>query len=736
MKNLFINLILIYITLPAFSQSVLQGSIKDAETGEKMPGVEIYIPAIKIGAVSDIDGNYKIKNIPNGKFNVIFSFIGYENQIKTINFNDSIYSYNTSLKPSAIKTQEVIVSGGGYLSQHQNAIKIESLNAKAIEQENSLSLIKTMAKLPGVDAISKGNGIATPVVRGLSTSNILVLTDGFRMENFQFSINHPFMISDAGVDHIEFIKGPASLLYGSDAIGGAINLISEKPAPANTVKADLSAKYNTNTQGINSNLGVKFSKEHFFGGVRVNFDQNKDYISGNGQKVANSRFNQKSINAFTGYNTSNGSFKIYYKHNQMNLGLPQAEDTYSQDNKYKLTSFYQNLSNDMIYTRNSLFFNRLKIELNASYQFNNRRLYTKPNTKNYKAVEMHLNTYQYEVKSDYDFNENNTMIFAFQGMNQNNTNVNAPTHVLPDFSLNDASLFGLFIHKNKKFSSQAGIRYSYRNINIPNLEPNINDTATTSLSRNYNNISFSVGGTYRINNNILLRANMASAFRSPNVAELSQNGAHDNRYEKGDINLTSQRNYEADLSSHFHFDKWAFNIGGFYNYINNYIYLAPTTVDSMKIYQYMQSNSVLTGIETSFDLAITKQINFEQSYSYIYAVKDNGEYLPLIPQNKIKGSLSYKFKKSKYWSNLKFKISNEIAFAKKDIAASETPTDAYNVFGAGLFFTKIVDFGQLDFNLSVHNIFDEVYYDHLSTLKDMGYYNIGRNISISFKYTF
>ena len=734
MKKIYIYLTLFILSANIFGQNAINGTISDAKTGEKIPGAEVYIPGLKKGTVTNIDGVFHLKNIPNGKFKVIFSFLGYETQIKDFIFkSDTNIKVIISLKPTVIQTQEVVVSGGGYLSQHENAIKIESLNAQKISQSGELSLIKTMTKLPSVDAVSNGEGIATPVIRGLSTSNILVLNDGFRMENFQFSTNHPFMIDEAGVDHIEFIKGPASLLFGSDAIGGAINIISEKPAPVNSVKSDINIKYDSNTQGVSTNAGLRASGKKFFGGVRLLYKAHKDYTAGDGTKAINTRFNENSVKAFTGMNTKNGSFKLYFNHNKMNLGLPIPN--ISPDDDYKTDIWYQDLTNDMLSTKNVVFLNKLKLELNASFQNNVRKLHSSPDSPIETIVNMNLKTIQYELKNTYSFDENNTGIIAFQGMNQNNKNGDAPNHVLPDFSINDASVFGLFIHNAGKFSGQLGVRYSFRQINIPEMLRNIGDSVFTGFSENYNNLSYSVGGTYRLNDNILFRSNFASAFRSPNIAELSQNGMHGIRYEKGDINLKSQRNYEFDLSSHFHFDKIAFNLGGFVNKINNYIYLSPELNNDLNklIYYYRQNNSQIYGLETSFDYSLNENINITESYSFIQAIQENGNYLPLIPQNKVKGDLSYKFK-GDFLTGLKLTFSNEIAFAKNDVAPQELYSPAYEVFDFGISYSKQLTKGKLNLSFGVKNMFNEEYYDHLSALKGM-YYNIGRNFIVGVRYS-
>ena len=104
------------------------------------------------------------------------------------------------------------------------------------------SFIEALTDVPGVAMISKGPGVGTPVIRGLSLSNILFLNNGVPMQNFQFSENHPFMVDDNGIERVEIIKGPASLLYGSGAVAGVVNIIKESPAPDGKIMGDFNLK--------------------------------------------------------------------------------------------------------------------------------------------------------------------------------------------------------------------------------------------------------------------------------------------------------------------------------------------------------------------------------------------------------------------------------------------------------------------------------------------------------------
>ena len=224
-KKYFILIIILLSVFSGFTQTEVRGTTKNSSTGESLPGVNVFIPEIHKGTFTDENGKYPLDQLPKGRFLIQFSSVGFKTIIRELILNDSAVTLNINLVPEIIHTHEVVISGGAYSTQHDNAFKIESMNQQEMNESGGVSLMKKLSAIPGIDAISKGTGVTTPVIRGLSTSNILVLNNGIRMENFQFSANHPYLIDEFGVERVEVIKGAASLLYGSDAIGGVMNFI-------------------------------------------------------------------------------------------------------------------------------------------------------------------------------------------------------------------------------------------------------------------------------------------------------------------------------------------------------------------------------------------------------------------------------------------------------------------------------------------------------------------------------
>ncbi len=729
MKKIFIVGVMLLLYLASNAQNTIKGKITDQEN-EPLTGASIYIPELNKGTVTDVNGNYEIQNIPNGEIKLQYSFVGFATQIKSFNVNNENIEANISMKQTPVEAEEIVVTAGYNSSQHENAIKIDLLKSKKIAASGSPTLIETFANVPGVDMISKGTGVAKPVIRGLSMTNILMLNNGVKMENFQFSENHPFIIDEFGIDRIEIIKGPASLLYGSDAIGGVINIIKEKPAPTGKIIGDFNMQYHSNTEGFVNNLGIKGSSENFFWGLRAGIKSHADYKNGNGDYVPNTRFNEKSFKATLGLNKSFGLFRLYYDYNRPKLGMCVGDVVpLITENGKENKLWYQDLTSHIISTRNSIFLRNYKIELNASYQMNNRRLQTDESKPAFEMVDMQLNTFSYEIKTHFPSSGNSEYIIGLHGAKKTNRNDEAPNHVLPDADVNDFSVFGLAQHVFfKKLKAQAGIRYDFRSISTEE------ETNTEAVDKDYGNISGSVGATYRLNEDFLLRANIASAYRTPNIAELTQNGLHGTRYEQGNPDLKSQRSYEADFSAHFHSKLVMVDVALFYNRINNYIFIAPTnntTTGGSTIYQYAQTNSKIYGSELVVNILPLKWLHLKTTYAYLLGKQDDGNYLPFIPQNKLRFEINIQKREISFLKNPFFRIGGLYAAKQNNPAMFETETDSYFLLNAGIG-TDIKWASQmLSLSVQANNLLNETYIDHLSTLKEIGYQNIGRNISIN-----
>lgn len=736
-KKLFVFTVIMLWASFAFSQNTIQGKITNTENNKPLHGAHVYLPELKKGTTTSETGTFELKDLPGGSHRLQVTFLGYQSVVKVVKPAEE-KQVNIALKPTIIHSQEVIITAGAFSTQHENAIKIESIKTEEIENEGHPTLLGNLESVAGVDMISKSSGIKKPVIRGLSNSNVIFLNDGIKLENFQFSENHPYLFDPSDAGRIEVIKGPASLLYGSNAVGGLINIIDENPAPSGEIHANLKQEYYSNTGGLRTTLKAKGTSENYYWKVGGNYNSHKDFTSGAGTLVPNSRFNNQSFSATTGLLTRSGTYEVSYDYAAKNLGMtvPPAlslVDSKNRENNY----WYQDLTNHLVKSKTKTFLGNYKLDTRLSFQQNNRLL----RTVDAEAVDMTLNTVTYDVKTHFPSSGKEVYIAGFQGNFKENTNGSAPNHVLPDHTSQDFALYGLVQYPiNGKLQLQTGLRYDLRKIDIPEQKSSGNPqdtTMTEALNKNYDNLSGSAGLTWHLNEKWLFRANFSSGYRTPNTAELAQQGIHGNRYETGNRELQSQRNYETDLNIHYHCCHMMVDVAAYYNSINDYIFLSPTdeTISAgngtqYDLYRYLQTDATIQGFEVSYEINPLPWLNTQLNYSFIRAEQDDGTNLPFIPQDKVKIRIKAERDEIGFLKKPNLNLSARYAFEQDRPSRFETSTGDYLVLDAG--FGTAVNLGnqKLMAGVRVNNLLDEAYFDHLSTLKPLGFHQTGRNIQL------
>ncbi len=723
------------------AQNKITGKITDQDN-LPLIGVSIFVPDMNKGTTSDNIGAYELSNLPNGKIKIQFSFLGYTNRIETVELKGESLELNIKLSKTVLELEEIVVSGGYNSTQHENAVKIDIIKLDPLKITNTPNFTEVLTKVPGVDMISKGSGVSKPVIRGLSMNDILVLNNGVRFENYQYSSHHPLGIDEFGIEDVEIIKGPASLLYGSDAIGGVINFIKEKPAPIGTIVGDYNMQLYSNTLGMTNNLGIKGASKKFFGGFRVGQKTNSDFLQDGGAYVPNSRFNEMSIKANAGFTDKVGTFKLFYDFNNQKLGLVEdeaIEEITERGRKNEI--FYQELNTHLLSSQNKLYLGKFKLDINSAFQ--NTELVHFGDVGVYE-IQMELATLTYDAKLHLPSKENSEYIIGFQGFNQTNTNLNdRETKLLPDATTNNYSAFGLLQYTFfKKLKVQTGIRYDNKTISTQAIGL-VTDSMTyrAPLDRSYGSFSGSLGATYIVSEKLLFRANFAAAYRTPNLAELTSNGQHELRYEIGDHNLVPENAYETDLSLHYHKDNFTFDIAGFYNIVNKYIFISPTgatTASGIDIFRYKQANSTLYGGEAGLHVhpKTLKWLHFESTFSTVIGKQDNGEYLPFVPAQKLRVELRGEKEKLLFFKKAFVSVNTCTAFNQNKAAPDETTTVGYTLIDLSIGGNIKMKNQSISLSISANNILDTKYIDHLSTLKEVNLYNPGRNISLNLKIQF
>ena len=710
------------------AQNTVSGTVLNL-ANQPIKGVSVYAPELHKGTTTDAEGKYSLTNLPNGTLKLDFTFVGFSNQNKTIQKLQKENTLDIILDESIFQMDEVIVSTAFNKIQSQNVMKVEHETIKSLQQKGTATLIEGLATIPGVSQVSTGTSIGKPVIRGLSGNRVLVYSQGVRMENQQFGDEHGLGLNDAGVESVEVIKGPASLLYGSDALGGVLYFNPEKFADANTFKANFSQKLFSNTLGSNSSLGVKTSNENWKFLARGSYNTHSDYRISGGDRVTNTRYNETDFKTGIGYSNSSFSTVFRYNYNKLDLGIP--EEGIAEQSSSKNTVFpRQGVFNHLLSLNSIIYFKDSKLDVDLGYIANDRSEFE---DSDIAGLQMKLKTFNYDAKYHLPKIGRLESIVGIQGMHQTNTNL-GDEYLIPDAITNDFGVFGTVNYEWKTNVLQAGLRFDNRQVTTDEHGNQGEEGYFKPIDRSFDSFNASVGYKTNLANDLTFRLNLASGFRAPNLAELTSNGVHEgtNRYEIGNGDLKTEQNIQTDLNLEYKTDHFEFFVNGFYNHINNYIYTSPagTVLDNNDVFNYIQNNAKLYGGEIGmhFHPHPLDWLHYETSFETVTGKKQNGDYLPLIPANNWNNTFKGEFK-IKDWLEDGFATFNvSTTLNQNNVSGFETESNGYTLINLGLGGTVKLGKTVFDVNLNGNNLFDKRYIAHLSRLKNDGIPNIGRNI--------
>ncbi len=730
MKNIYIILFFTGFLSFGYAQNVLSGKVID-EHGQTIFGADIYSENLQIGTTSDEEGNFIIKNIPNGEQIFIFSYLGFEAQHKNITFFDEDKSIKISLFESVFHMDEVIVSTPFNKLQSQNVMKVEHKSISSLEKKGGTTLVESISTIAGVSNMSTGTGIGKPVIRGLSGNRVLTYTQGVKLENYQNGEKHGLGVNESGIESVEVIKGPASLLYGSDALGGVLYLIPEKYANNNSTHGDISSKYFSNTLGFNTSAGVKTSGEKFKFLVRGAYDIHSDYKTGNNERVTNSRYHEADFKAAIGYNTKSFTADLRYNYNQSQIGIPK--EIGKQETSKEMMGLYQDLNYHIVSLKNDFVLKSSSIKTNLGYTHNKRNLVLNDEI----TVDMVLGTFNYDAKWYLPHLGKFETVIGVQGMTQSNTNYGSEVF-LPDAHINDIGIFGNLNYDWNSSSIQAGIRFDNRKIETEEHGIFGDDHFIEAIDKSLNSFSGSLGYKTDITQGLIARLNFASGFRAPNLSELSSNGIHEGRWEIGNSNLENEQNLQLDLSLEYKSKHFEFFINSFYNNIFNYIYIAPTNeeINDFDVYTYIQNDAHLYGGEMGLHLHPhpIDWLHLESSYEMVIGKQKNGGYLPRIPANKFDNTLRAEFDMNN-WLEFGFVFLNlESTFKQNKISDFEESSSSYNLLNVGMGGNLVYKKLKTNINFTIKNVLNKEYISHLSVLNEEGIANPGINFIFGVKF--
>ena len=633
--------------------------------------------------------------------------------------------------------KEVVVSWIRSSSANETSLNIHSISVQKMRQAGALNIADALSKLPGISQLNTGPAISKPVIRGLYGNRVLAVLSGLKFDNQQWQDEHGLGLNDVGIDRVEVIKGPVALLYGSEAIGGILNIIEEAQNEPGKKSGDVNIGLFSNTYGLSLDAGLKSATEKKNWGLRIGFNSNADYSDGDNHRIQNSRFAGYYLKGSYGFMKNNWTSQNHFTSSLDNFGFITADNSNSFLNDGRLSRSMQGPHHtvwlNILSSQNKIQLANSNLDVNVGLQSN---LRLEDEGGNKISLNMLLTSLLWRILWNKQLNANTELILANNSQFENNTNYGSRI-IIPDANMVESGLSSFIKSKKKKIIFEYGAGFSVRSIHtFLTAGVNTPDKSIHPFNKTLPSVNGSVGFAWNPNKNWNVKTNIGSGFRSGNLAELSSDGLHEGtlRYEIGDPALKIEQNFNGELSLTYFSKYLEFSASGYVNDFLNYIYLAPTGTQYLgfDVFRYKQFDANLYGTEAMLGLHFPffERLKWETNFSIVTGKLTDGTRLPFIPPAKWTHELRLKCGNGA-------KVKNILAFAIMDHhfpqehpAQFETSTDAYWLLNAGASADLQTKYNVITFTLTANNLLNKNYYDHLSRFKDYGIHNIGRNIVV------
>ena len=656
--------------------------------------------------------------------------------------------------------KEVVVTGAtGETTLANASTPVQLVDAKDLATFTSTNVIEAVAHLPGVSQVTTGGGISKPVIRGLGYNRIVVVNDGVRQEGQQWGDEHGIEVDANSVGSVEVLKGPASLVYGSDALAGVIKFNPLLPA-AGTRHVNVTAEYQTNNGLFNYSLNVGGNRRGFLWDVRYSEKLAHPYKNACDGYVPNSQFRERAASMVVGLRRDWGQMRlrwsVYHQVPSIVEGerdevTGELEQPYASATTYRHGMPYQHVKHYRLVLDNKFYLGRGSLNVLLAYQQNRRKEYEEPDAPNDYGLFLKLHTLNYNVHYTAPQLSGWKLTAGANGMYQRSLNKGVE-FLIPDYNLFDVGVFATVAKTVGRWVLNGGLRLDHRHFAGDRLVDE-GEERFAAFTRNFTGVTGSVGTVFHAGEKWDLRLNVARGFRTPNVSELASNGVHEGsqRYEVGNVHLKPEFSFQLDAGVDFTTPVVAFSLNAFANRISNYIFIhrVDEVVDpEYDTYRYDHGTAQLWGGEVSVDVHPLHSLHLGTSLSYVNAVQlhqpRDTRYLPFTPAPRWVSDVKYEIvHKGKVLCNTFVAMQVDCNLRQNHYYSAwdtETATPAYTLlnFSAG---TDFMCRGKhvASLFLIAGNVTNKVYQSHLSRLKyapvnpvagRRGVSNMGRNFTI------
>ena len=690
-------------------------------------GATVTILQLRRVEYTDENGKYEFKGIPPGHYDVSAHVSGVPDSVRSIDVDASATNtLNLQLQISGVREQVTITATGSEQAVSSSIQSVDVIGSTDLAKKNPISLGEALDSEAGVAKRSFGPGTARPVIRGFDGDRVLVLQDGNRIGSLGFeSGDHAEPIDLLTIERVEVVKGPATLLYGSSAIGGVVNVIEGHDNARNGSTGFVSGIGSSNNNQVGGSAGLEYGTDNWLFWGNGGGQRTGDYRTRLGV-VPNSFSRNYGLGAGIGYFPKKGFFSFNYQMSRLRYGIPFDPDEVDPEIVH-LTPHRDSFKFNGGFREGTSFLQ----SGNFSVQYNR-----------YRHAE--INSETGEVNTAF---KNNSIVFngildqkrsgrltgrfGAWGLHRN-FEASGEEALAPPTTQNAIAVFALETIDFEHASLQFGGRLESNRYN-----PTTTTTFGTLPNRSFTGFSGAVGLRVPTWTGGAFVINFTHSYRAPSLEELYNNGPHGGNvtFEVGDPTLTRELSDGLDFGIRHSSKRARVEANGFYYHIDNFVFLAPTgatdTESGLIIADYKQGASRFVGTEAKFDFQLHPKIWLNLGTDYVNAeLTGTSTPLPRIPP--WRGRVGFELHPFKGLI-----LNPEAVFADRQdrIFTVETPTAGYVTFNLGGSYLIARQHGAHIITFNAFNLSDTLYRNHLSFIKEFAP-EIGRGVRMTYTFRF
>ncbi len=735
----------------------IEGTVINTEN-EPLSGANVFLPSLERGASTNDRGEFLISQLPSGIYQIAVKYIGYKSEIR----NAEIKAGKTCLvkfmlHPTAIESEPVVVTGSPVALDPLNSPQdINYLGGREKIRLQSTSLGKTIESIPGIYNMSAGSAAGKPIIRGQTGERIRILSDGVAQEYQQYGERHAPNIDPFNYERVEVIKGAASLLYGSDALGGAVNLIPYRFSIASRERTNLNGAVTSGWQSNNNEwtaglkLGGSKGKFGFTGSLIRRMAGNfhtpdVDPFSKTGKRgdpkftgeIDHTDFEQTNGSIGAGYLTTLGLLSMSYDHyfNSNNFLLPTG------------LPIGLRLKNQIVTVKGNMPFGHFILKPKFSYQRNQRQAAKEGNSwkvlPDLANVDLVMNVYsgRFELENVNLSNLSGTLGAEIKYYDHKNI---GRVPLQPTGHFTNVALFGFEEWQAKKWTLNFGTRFDYRSqkfIGSPS-----NPLLPEDDERTFSSLSGALGASYKLTEQFTAAVNIGRGFRTPSFYNLYVYGYHGGvfAFQIGYPDLKNEISLDMSSSLRFRSRRVEASATLFQNRIDNYIFLysAPdhplAPANETFVFAHDQADAQLTGLDFNIKANVLDWLVFSGNYSMIDSKFLSGIHknnaLPLMPADRVCAEVKFLLPGASVFQSPYILLSMKYVGDKSaageyepfgqfddgigpDIPFGVASTAAYTLMNLGIGFDLSIIDRLINIDLEITNLLDNDYRDFLDTYK-------------------